>query len=390
MKMPFPGMTPSRASVLAGRPCPPDSRLGRRSGRSLSPVTASVEERVSIEGPEQSASLTLIQKSRPEDSGPTPWRHVDRNAVGRGSPEWKIREHYIEIRPLSHLKVVTVIELVSPSNKGAVDANHMAKQSGRSVPANATLLRSTPPWPSCHERPEPHVAAKPFDYLVCEPLADPIVTSFRRLRDPLPTIGIRCRTRPRRPAADSGCPEYVYKDTDYNVRVRYQEPRPSPLSRGSGIGLRTLVSLPPRPSELFPDGNGPGRSHPGSGRRSRACTPGLRGRRTGARDRQDASTERRGRRRSGRTPRREPLEGILAGMMVISPGRGVDVLGVAVDRCRPGGRRSAARSRCPAATSCRRWRDPYRGSPTPTISTSAIDAGILGIPVAGTVSCRKG
>ena len=30
--------------------------------------------------------------------------------------------------------------------------------------------------------------------------------------------------------------------------------------------------------------------------------------------------------------------------------------------------------------------EPCRGSPTPTIKTSAIDAGILGIPVAGTVS----
>jgi hypothetical protein len=229
---------------------------------------ASVEERVYIEGPKQERAPDVwVQKARPESR---PLMPAGGTTVATPLvvevPELEVHEHYITILDRHRdLKVVTVIELVSPSNKAAGIGrdSYLAKQ--REIRGSEChlveidLLRRGRHVMSV---PESYVApARPFDYLVCVnrwPARNRFELYPCRLRDPLPTIGIPlAEGDPDAPLAIQPALEYVYNDADYLVRVLYDQPcvpPPSPADQ-EWASERWSAYRSAHP-ELFPDGDG--------------------------------------------------------------------------------------------------------------------------------------
>ena len=178
----------------------------------------------------------------------------------------EIHQPYITILDRDQdFKVVTVIELVSPSNKatGSGRDSYLAKRleyrDGECHIVEIDLLR--------HGRhvmsvPELHIVpAKPFDYLVCVnrwPTRSRFELYPCRLRDPLPTIGLPlAEPDPDAPLAIQTALEQVYEDGDYVLRELYDracKPRLSPKEQ-KWATERWLTYRKAHP-DLFPQGNG--------------------------------------------------------------------------------------------------------------------------------------
>jgi hypothetical protein len=204
---------------------------------------AAVEDRVFVEGPDRDVMPDVwVRRSR--DAG-----HGGGTAVAVAEPDdalmvqlpgLEIHESYIQILDLhSGQRVVTVIEVVSPSNKyaGPGRESYLAKQ--REVRGSAVhlveidLLRA-----GQHVVSVPEWAAKgkgPYDYLVCTNRGTGVRDLFelypRRLRDRLPRIAI--------PLAGDDAPvtldvqagvAQVYEAGAYRDRINYQSPCQPPLA----------------------------------------------------------------------------------------------------------------------------------------------------------------
>ena len=196
----------------------------------------------------------------------------------------EIRECYITILDrYRDLAVVTVIMLVSPSNKvaGPGRDSYLAKQheilASECNFVEIDLLRSGQHVMSV---PEPFLeSAKPFDYLVCVnqwPDRKCLELYPCQLRDPLPTIGVPLadpyadappairaaleRAGPGRhrgpdaPLDIQATLEQVYEEGGYMLRLRYDEPCVPPLSPADQewASDRWLTYRRTHP-DLFPD-----------------------------------------------------------------------------------------------------------------------------------------
>jgi hypothetical protein len=243
--------------------------LANQIGQKIRPrYVASVEDRVYIEEAEQQRIPDLwVQKARPGGPGPIP-----ADGSSTATPlvvevqELEVREHYIEILDrYRDFGVVTVVELVSPSNKTAGPGrdSYLAKQreirDSECHLVEIDLLRRGRHVMSI---PESHVTrAEPFDYLICVnrwPARKRFELYPCTLRDPLPTIGIPlAEPDPDAPLAIQTALAQVYGDAGYDLRVRYDEPCVPPLSHADQEWASECWSAYRRAHpELFPDGNG--------------------------------------------------------------------------------------------------------------------------------------
>ena len=207
----------------------------------LSPrYIAAIEERVFIEGPDQQVIPDLwLRRTRSDEAG-------GRLAVAEADepvvvqvPEQEIRESYVEILDRhSGQSVVTVIEVVSPSNKfpGPGRESYLAKQrevrSSTAHLAEIDLLRT-----GRHVLAVPEWAARgrgPCEYLVCTNRAQGRRDLFElypcRLRERLPRIRIPlAHGDPDVPLDLQAAVTRVYDAGSYQARIDYGSPCQPPL-----------------------------------------------------------------------------------------------------------------------------------------------------------------
>jgi hypothetical protein len=204
---------------------------------------AAVEERVFVQGPEQREIIpdAWLKRHRPEDRPATASAVLDVDTpVVMQVPELEIHESYVEILDReSEQRIVTVVELLSPTNKfpGAGQESYLAKQ--REVRASQThlveidLLRV-----GQHVLAVPQWAARgsgPYSYLICVNRAEGRRDRFewypRQLRQRLPRIRV--------PLADDdpdvvldvqAVLEQTYEAGSYRERLRYDRPCVPPIA----------------------------------------------------------------------------------------------------------------------------------------------------------------
>ncbi len=270
MDTPFPGMDPYLEHPVLS----PSihfrliAALSDQLGPKLRPrYVASVEERVFVESANDRIPDVWVQ-----ETGSRRRVAPDRSGTAIATPlvveveQLEIREHYITILDrYRDLGVVTVIELVSPSNKSAGPGrdSYLAKQrelrgSECHVVEIDLLRRGT----HVMSVPESHVKpARPFDYLACVnrwPARNRFELYRWGLRDALPTIGIPLADPdPDMPLALQPAIEHAYQVGGYDLRVRYDEPCVPPLSpEDQEWTTRQWTSYRREHPDLFPDVNG--------------------------------------------------------------------------------------------------------------------------------------
>lgn len=245
MGMIFPGMDPylESSQIWPGV----HGRLVVYIGDYLQPILgpryiAAVEERVFVEGPARDIIPdVLLTRTRAEyQDGAVAVAEADL-AVEVLVPELDIHESYIEILDRdSGLQVVTVIEVLSPSNKyeGGGRDSYLAKQ--REVLDSKTHLVEIDLLRSGH-----HVLAVPewrarehgrYDYIVSVHRAVDFEHKFklymRTLRNRLPRVGIPLAGDDPDVALDlQEVLEKTYEAGRYRDRLRYDAPCVPPLSK---------------------------------------------------------------------------------------------------------------------------------------------------------------
>jgi len=267
MVMLFPGMDPylENPAVFPGIHGPMVVYLRDQLTPLIRPrYLASVGERVYVEGPE------------PRPIGPDVWVREARPRRGQAAvadvavldepvldepvldepvlvevPDVEVREPYLEILDReSGMQVVTVIELVSPTNKYAGPGRdaYLAKQ--REIRANSThlveidLLRYGPHVLAVSEA---RVAGRfEYDYLISVNRAGPRRTRFeaypRTVRQPLPRIRIPLAgDDPNVPLDIRAALEQAYEAGGYGQRIDYQLPCEPPLASGDQAWADELV-----------------------------------------------------------------------------------------------------------------------------------------------------
>jgi hypothetical protein len=200
---------------------------------------ASIEERVFVEGPQRRIPDVWIQKTGDQGGGATALAEaVVDTAVILEVDDLEIHEARIEILDTyNNLKLVTLIELVSPTNKttGPGRDSYLAKQKETLARdchlVEIDLLRrgrhvlSIPKWRTQE--------LSPYDYLVCVnrwPWRNRFELYPRRLRERLPRIKIPLvDPDPDVPLDIQAAFEQVSWDGRYIRRVRYDEPCEPPL-----------------------------------------------------------------------------------------------------------------------------------------------------------------
>jgi hypothetical protein len=213
--------------------------LANQLGRCLEPrYVTSVEDRVFIEEHErQRVPDVWVQKVR-DEGGISPAATALATPVLVEVQELEIHEHYIEILDLYRSqRVVTVIELISPSNKAAGPGRDMYLAKQRATRASEChlveidLLRR-----GRHVLSVPEGATqrlRPYDYLVCVSrwpsrklftlypfsLRDRLLPFSIPLADPDPDV----------PLDVQAALEQVYTDGSYDLRVAYDQPCQPPL-----------------------------------------------------------------------------------------------------------------------------------------------------------------
>ena len=243
MKMPFPGMDPYLEHPAVWPSV--HTRLMVWLAEQLRPLirpryVASVEERVYLEEPEdQRAPDVWVQKVRDDGKPAPPPDPSLATPVVIEVPQVEVREHFIEILDrLRDQKVVTVIEVVSPSNKAAGHGReaYEAKQS-EVLGSEAHLVEIDLLRRGRHvlSVPEARVAAlRPYDYLVCVnrwQRRNRFELYASRLRQHLPRIRLPlAEPDPDVPLDLQEALERVYEGGDYMLRFRYDEPCEPPLA----------------------------------------------------------------------------------------------------------------------------------------------------------------
>lgn len=271
MKTPFPGMDPYLEHPALWPSC--HTRLIVALANMLKPhirprYVASVEDRVFIESADQDRIPDVwVQKTgqvhrasaaRPETSIATP--------LVVEVEQREVREHYIAIMDrYRDLGVVTVIELVSPSNKAAGPGrdSYLAKQKEiRNSECHLVEIDLLRRGTHVMSVPESYVKpVKPFDYLICVnrwPARNRYELYPCHLRDPLPTIGVPLADPdPDAPLAIQSALEQVYNDADYMLRVLYDEPcKPRLSSEDQEWASAQWSAYRKAHPDLFPDANG--------------------------------------------------------------------------------------------------------------------------------------
>ena len=222
---------------------------------------AAVEERVYLEGPDRRVSPDVsIRQHRPERrSGGVALLQIEVDApVIVRAPVEAVRETYVAILDLhASQRVVTVIEVVSPTNKAAGSGrqSYLAKQhevlSGDVHLVEIDLLRQGP-----HVLAVPESAARAkgaYDYLTCVNRAEGLRDAYElypgRLRDRLPRIRV--------PLADGdidvpldvqAVATQAYEAGSYRERIDYSRPSDPPLSGDDRAWADSLVEASPEGS----------------------------------------------------------------------------------------------------------------------------------------------
>ena len=214
---------------------------------------AAVEERVFVEGPNREIipDVWLKQIPRPERMASVAVAEADEPVVVQ-VPDLEIHESYIDILDRkSDQRVVTVIEVVSPSNKypGPGRDSYRSKQS-EVLGSTAHLVEIDLLRTGQHVVAVPERVARnhgPYDYLVCVNRAESRRDLFdlypRRLEDRLPRIRI--------PLADDDADvpldvqaavAKVHDAGSYRDRIDYNSPCLPPLEAGKQEWANRLLS----------------------------------------------------------------------------------------------------------------------------------------------------
>jgi len=205
---------------------------------------AAVEERVFVEGPDRQIipDVSLTQAQAPRGAEPAAAAvavaEADEPIVVQ-VPELEIHESYIEILDLrSGRNIVTVIEVVSPTNKypGSGRDSYLAKQAEVRA-STAHLVEIDLLRVGEHVLAVPQWAARgrgPYDYLTCVNRAGGLRDVFhfypRRLTERLPTIGIPLADDdPDVPLDVQAGIAKVYEAGNYRARIDYQSQSHPPL-----------------------------------------------------------------------------------------------------------------------------------------------------------------
>jgi hypothetical protein len=242
MNVPFPGMDPYLEHPVLWESV--HARLIPTLANQIQPLldpryVASIEERVFVEGPQRRIPDVWIQKSSdPSGAIAVAEAGVD-TAIVLEVEDLEIHQTRVEILDTNNnLKLVTLIELVSPTNKyaGPGRDSYFAKQQETLARdchlVEIDLLRrgkhvlSIPKWRA--------QAVQPYDYLVCVnrwPWRNRFELYPRRLRERLPCIKIPLADPdPDLPLDIQAAFEQISWDGRYIRRVRYHEPCEPPLA----------------------------------------------------------------------------------------------------------------------------------------------------------------
>jgi len=243
MATPFPGMDPYLEHPILWTGV--HSRLINVISQQIAPVllpryVASIEERVLIDIPQthRIPDLWIQRANRPvRDSSIAGTAVVDvdlEEPLVMEIPSDPIREHYIEILDrYQDLKVVTVIEVLSPINKTVgpgrdeyLRKKHATLESSTHLVEIDLLRRGTRVVDFSAEQME---AIGPFDYLVTVNRFQPGRMQYeiipRQLRNRLPKFGIPLVAPDADVALDlQSALDQVYKDGSYMLRIHYERP----------------------------------------------------------------------------------------------------------------------------------------------------------------------
>jgi Protein of unknown function (DUF4058) len=240
MDMPFPGMDPYLEHPVLWEGV--HARLIVALANQLQPrldprYVASVEERVFIEGPQRRIPDVWVQKAHDRASGSSVPVVVSEaegdTAVIVEVDDLEIHETRIEILDAYNgMKLVTMIELVSPTNKmaGPGRESYLAKQQEAlardchvvevDLHRRGRHVLGIPKWRT--------VEVQPYDYLACVnryPQRKRFELYPRRLRQRLPRIRIPLADPdPSVPLDVQAALAQVYWDGRYMRRIRYDEP----------------------------------------------------------------------------------------------------------------------------------------------------------------------
>ncbi len=266
MAMPFPGMDPylEHPVLWTGVHTRMIVYMADQLGPLIQPrYVASIEERIFIEGEDQQRIPDIWVQKVPESSGGTAVAATDSDTplVLEVKP-LEIRERYIEILDrYQDLKVVTVIEMVSPSNKkpGPGRQAYLEKRrealAGKCHLVEIDLLRT---GRHIVRVPKATVQARTtYQYLICVSRS-PHRRRFEvypcRLRDRLPRIRVPLAAPDPDVTLDiQAALNHVYEAAGYILRVRYDKPCVPPLSPADQEWARQqwLAYRASRP-DLFP------------------------------------------------------------------------------------------------------------------------------------------
>jgi hypothetical protein len=242
MNVPFPGMDPYLEHPVLWESV--HARLIPAFANQLQPLldpryVASIEERVFVEGPQRRIPDVWIQKTENQGGGTALAEAAADTAVILEVEDLEIHQKRIEILDTyNNLKLVALIELVSPTNKstGPGRDSYLAKQQETLARGchlvEIDLLRrgrhvlSIPKWRAQELR--------PYEYLVCVsrwPWRNRFELYARRLRERLPRIKIPLAE----PDADVPLDiqtafEQISWEGRYIRRVRYDKPCEPPLA----------------------------------------------------------------------------------------------------------------------------------------------------------------
>jgi len=248
MKTPFPGMDPylEHPTLWPGIHSGLINVISQQIAPTLRPrYVASVEERVMVDVPQhQRVPKLWIKKTHPPRTASV--GGLSSSVVAVDEPlvmeidSDPVREYYIEILDrYQDLKVVTVIEVVSPINKADgpgrdefLRKRHATLQSSTHL-VEIDLLRGGNRVVDFSA--DQLDAIEPFSYLVTVNRSQPPRTQYeimaRQLRDRLPTFGIPLVTPDPDVVLDlQAAFEQVYEDGSYMLRIHYERACRPPLN----------------------------------------------------------------------------------------------------------------------------------------------------------------
>lgn len=241
MTMPFPGMDPYLEHPVLWEGL--HARLIVAIANQLQPrldprYVTSIEERVFIEGPQRRIPDVWVQKVGDRGDRPRTSEPQADSAVVVEVEDLEIRESRVEILDAySDMKLVTMIEVLSPTNKasGPGRESYIEKQV-ETLARDCHLVEIDLLRKGAHALsiPEWRVQElKPYDSIVCVsrwPKRNRFEIYARRLRERLPCIKIPLvDPDPDVPLDVQAALDQVYEDGRYMRRIRYDRPCEPPL-----------------------------------------------------------------------------------------------------------------------------------------------------------------